>query len=1043
MNIKFLQRKCFKHFVTLLLFLGFFGVNSILAQEGKTVKGIITDSETNSPLPGVNILEKGTNNGTSTDFDGNYSITLKNTNATLVVSYIGFSSKEVLVNGKSKLNIVLSPDAESLDEIVVVGYGTVKKKDLTGTVSTVSAAAITEKNATNPLEAIQGNVAGVQISSATGRVGDGFNMTIRGTNSLSGGNPLFVVDGVFVDDISFLNPQDISRMDVLKDASSSAIYGSRGANGVVIVTTKNGSNAKSGFNVSLETSYGVKSTTRLPKMMGGEKWWKYHQSAYFATTNGGDASTTTADMLAGSVVGTANALLLERANKNQVFDWYDAVLNSGIQQNNYINISGRAENGLAYNLGLGMQKETGNIANESIDKYTLKLGVNHKINDKISAGSNITIAKTNEQFGSSVAMRDAFRLNPFLSPWAIDDNGNELIGELFPQPGKLTYPTNGNFAINKTSTFNPLLEIANTDDERRRWKILGNVYFEYKPIEWLSLKTTYSGGYTNSTRGKAWGALTNTGLSNKNLPSSELSTSENFNYTWDNQFNIKHDLNENHSFNLLGLQSIYSNTTESSFLSSREQPFNTGFNNIGSGNSSTFNLGSAFIKNTLSSYALRLNYAFKDRYLFTLSNRWDGSSLLSEGNKWESFPSAAFAWKINEENFLSNNNSISNLKARVSFGYTGNDNVQAYSTLNTLDQQLFYDFNGATANGWLASSLANKALTWEKTREINFGVDFGFLNNRISGSLDVYDRLSEGQIGRQSLPLELGVPSGSTFANFGSISNKGVEILLTTKNIQKENISWETTFTFTKNTNSLEEINGQSEVDDIGNNWFIGESLNSYYNFVFDGIWQPSEAAEAASFGQTPGQARVKDLNNDGKIDANNDRAILGNSDPSWSGSIISNLRVGDFDLSISAFTNQGVFAFSEFHQNFTDVRDRGRQKLDIADWYIPENAAGIPAQFSNSYPQPRNAGTYWRNDKVGYYRDASFIKIKNIAVGYTFNKDLLSKLKINGLRIYANVLNPFVITDYDGYDPEWATASFNVGRVSSATYQLGLSLKF
>jgi TonB-linked SusC/RagA family outer membrane protein len=1042
MNIKFLQKKCFKHFIILFLFMGVFGANSILAQEGKTVKGIITDSETKTPLLGVSIIEKGTKNGTSTDFDGNYTITLINSNSVLVVSYLGYETKEIPVAGKSVINIVLAPDTESLEEIVVVGYGSVKKTDLTGTVSTLSASDITEKNATNPLEAIQGNVAGVQISSASGRIGDGFNMTIRGTNSLSGGTPLFVVDGVFVDDISFLNPQDISRMDVLKDASSSAIYGSRGANGVVIITTKNGATAKSGFNVSFETSYGVKSTARLPKMMGGEKWWNYHQSAYFATTNGGDAATTTADMLAGSVVGSSNTVLLERANNNRTFDWYDAVLSSGTQQNNYLNINGRAENGLSYNLGLGMQKETGNIANESIDKYTFKLGVNHKINEKISAGSNLTIAKTDEQFGSSVAMRDAFRLNPFLSPWAVDENGNEIVGELYAQPGKLRFP-NGSYAINKTSTYNPLLEIANTTDEKKRWRVLGNLFAEYRPLDWLSLKSTYSASYGNLKRGKAWGALTNTGNSNGSLPSSELSNSENFNYTWDNQFNINYVLNDVHSFNFLGLQSMYSNTTQSSFLSSRLQPFDTGYNNIGSGDSSTFNLGSAYVKNTLSSYAVRLNYAFNDRYLVTLSNRWDGSSVLSEGNKWESFPSVAVAWKVSEESFLSENKTISSLKARLSLGYTGNDNVPEYSTLNGLDQQLFYDFNGTTANGWLASSLANKLLTWEKTRELNFGLDFGLLNNRITGSIDLYDRLSEGQIGRQSLPLELGIPSGSTFANFGSISNKGVEILLNTKNIKTENISWETTFTFTRNKNSLEEINGQSQVDDIGNNWFLGESLNSYYNYVFDGIWQPSQAAEAASYGQTPGQARVKDLNGDGVIDANNDRAILGNSDPSWSGSIISNLKVGNFDLSISAFTNQGVFAYSEFHQNFTDVRDRGRQKLDIADWYIPENAAGIPAQFSNSYPQPRNAGTYWRNDRVGYYRDASFIKIKNIAFGYTFNDELLNKLKIKGCRIYANVLNPFVITDYDGYDPEWATASFSVGRVSSATYQLGLSLKF
>lgn len=1026
-----------------LTFMLLFSFNPLQAQEGAIVSGTIIDSESLMPLPSVNIVEQGTSNGVATDFDGNYSITLKTENAVLEISYIGYTAQIIAVDGNSSINIEMSPDAESLSEVVIVGYGSVKKKDLTGAVNTISASDITERNVTSPLEAIQGNVPGVQISSSTGRIGDGFDITIRGANSLlSNTGPLYVVDGVPTDDISFLNPQDISRMDILKDASSAAIYGSRGASGVVIITTKSGSTAKSGMNISYDTSYGTKEVARLPKMMDGEKWWYYHESAYLATTNGGNNDTTTPDMLQASVIGTANSVLAQRVANNNTFDWYDAILQSGEQTNNYLNISGRAENGLGYNLGLGVQSETGNIPNESIDKYTLKAGLNHQINEKFATGVNITIARTDEELGSDVAMREAFRLNPFLSPWEVDDSGNEIVGQYFAQPGKLTTPSDPNsFVINKTSTYNPLLEIANSSDQIKKWRTLANVYFEYKPIDWLTLKTTYSGNYNNSRRGKYWGVLTNTGNSNQNLASSEIINSQNFNYTWDNQFNINYTLKEDHAFKLLGLQSIYANETESSFLSSLRQPFETGFHNVGSGDSGTYNLGSNYIKKTLNSYAVRLNYAFKDRYLLTVSNRWDGSSVLSEGNKWESFPSISAAWKMNEESFLSDSNTISNLKLRASLGYTGNDSVDAYSTLNGLNQQTYYDFDGENANGWLAATLANSELTWEKTRELNFGLDFGLLNNRITGSVDVYDRLSDDLIYQQTLPYESGWES--TFANVGSVSNKGFEVLLRTKNVKTENISWETTFTFTKNTNKLESIYGQSEVSDIGNNLHLGESLNSYYNYVFDGVWQPGEEAEAASYGQTPGQAKVKDLNSDGKIDPNDDRKIIGNSDPDWSGAITSNLKVGNFDFSVSAFTNQGVLVFSEFHQNFTDVRDRGRQKLDIADWYIPENAAGVPAQYSNSYPQPRNGGTYWRNDGVGYYRDASFIKVKNITLGYTLDDNITDKLKMKRCRVYANVLNPFVITDYDGYDPEWAAAGYNIARVSSITYQLGLSLNF
>jgi len=1005
--------------------------NEIIAQNGTTITGTITEAS-GMPLPGVNIIEKGTNNGSSSDFDGRYTIKVANSDAIIVVSYVGFETQEIKLAGKNTVDVVLKAELESLDEVVVIGYGTLKKEDLTGSVGSLDATALTERNVTSPLEAIQGNVAGVQISSSTGRVGDSFDITIRGKNSMSdNAKPLYVVDGVPTDGIDFLNPQDIARIDILKDASSTAIYGSRGSNGVIIVSTKSGSTAKSGINISYDSYMGVKETTRLPKMMGGEKWWLYHQSAYLATT-ASDPMTITPEKLESKVVGSANTLLKERALNNDTFDWYNAVLNSGIQQNNYLSISGRSESGVGYNLGLGIQSETGNVENESLDKYTFKASVNHKINDKVSIGTNFTVAMTDQELGSDVAMREAFRLNPFLTPY--DTNG-----DLYPQPGKLK-DADGNYLINKTSTFNPLLEIANSSDAIRRWNAIGSMFVEYKPLEWLSFKSTYSAGLDNYRRGKAWGALTNTGVSNNNLPSAEMAKRENFNYTWDNQFNVNYTLNTEHVFSLLGLQTVYSSRTENSFISSKNMPFDTGFYNIGSGEQSTFNLGSGFVKQTLSSYAARLNYSYKNRYLFTLSNRWDGSSLLSDANRWDSFPSGAIAWKVSEESFMQEQDVMSDLKARVSYGFTGNNIISPYSTLNRLDQQTYYDYNGTTANGWMASQLANSQLGWEKTRELNVGLDFGLLSNRITGSIDVYDRLSDELLLQQQLPRESGWESIN--ANVGSVSNKGIEVLLTTRNIKTENVSWETTFTFTKNTNKIVSIYGQKLVDDIGNNLFIGESIDAQYNYQFDGIWQANERDEAASYGQGEGQAKVVDINGDGKIDATNDRIILGSANPDWSGSLTSKLKVGNFDFSVSAITNQGVFVYSPFHANFTDVRDRGRQKADIADWYIPENTAGIPAQFSNQYPQARNAGSYWRNDGVGYYRDASFVKVKNIALGYSFDNKLLEKLKIKNCRIYANVLNPFVITNYDGYDPEWAGASLNIGRVSSVTYQLGLSLK-
>ncbi|QOG04849.1 TonB-dependent receptor [Flavobacterium sp. MDT1-60] len=1043
MKIKTFLKKKIKYNLVFLFFLNLLCSNAINAQSS-VVEGKITDAAGLS-LPGVNILEKGTKNGTSTDFEGSFKLNVSSSKAILVISYLGFQTQEVSVAGKSKVNVSLAEQSNALTEVVVVGYGSVKKTDLTGSVSTISAATITERNTINALEAIQGSTPGVQISSSSGRAGDGFKVVIRGNNSLVadssnpkmvGSSPLYVVDGVPMDGIDFLNPQDIARMDVLKDASSAAIYGSRGSNGVIIVTTKSGTSAKAGMNVTFDTSYGTKTAARLPEMMSGEEWWKFHQVAYMSAT----PLTQTPAQLA-ALAGNQSPLLVSRAKAGYNFDWYDAVLKPGMTQNNYLNVSGRSDSGLSYNLGFGIQSDEGLIDNDSTDKYSFKLGLNHKINDKFSTGANVTVARLDTQLGSDLAMQDAFRLSPLMSPWAIDAAGNELVGTNFFLPGKLTYP-DGSWAINKTSAVNPLVEIANSSQTEKTWQTVGNVYFQYQPIKWLSFKTTFAAGINNTKRGAAYGAQSNAGVTLNGKNSSSIENLENFNYTWDNQIDLKHTFNEVHDFSVLLLQSLYSNVDESSYLYSNTQPFDTDINNIGSGVQTSYVVKSAYTKNTLNSYALRLNYSFKDKYLLTASNRWDGSSVLAEGAKWESFPSLALGWKISKESFLAGNSTISDLKLRASVGYTGNDNVAPYTSQALLNQQTFYANGSNVVPGWQSETLANPLLSWEKTREFNLGLDYGFLNNRITGTIDVYDRLSDDLIYKQQLPSESGWKN--TYANVGSVSNKGIEVLLTTKNIKSKNVSWETTFTFTKNVNTLESIYNQDKVSDIGNTLILGSPLNPNYNYVYDGVWQESEAAQAATYGMAPGQARPKDLNGDGKFNQN-DRTVIGNPNPEWQGSFYSKLNVGQFDFNFSVLTSQGQTVLSTFHQNFADVSDRGRQKIAM-DYFIPTNGAGIEANANGTNPRPgpvaTGAGAYWTS-LFAYYRDASYVKIKNISLGYTFNSELLKRIKMSNLRIYVNVLDPFVFTKFDGYDPEWAGSAFGVNRPASVTTQLGLSVKF
>jgi TonB-linked SusC/RagA family outer membrane protein len=1034
MKIKQHFKNSINYFYALTLLLGLLLSNEMKAQNSQVISGLISDTS-GLPLSGVNIVEKGTKNSTSSNFDGKFSFNVTNANATLVLSYIGFEPQEVNLAGRNSISIKLKSDSETLKEVVVVGYGKVKKSDLTGSVGTIKGSDIAEKNTTNVIQGMQGAVAGVQIQSSTGRLGDPFTVTIRGKNSMNpDSKPLYIVDGTPTDGIDFLNPQDISRIDVLKDASSTAIYGSRGSNGVIIVTTKSGATVKSNMTVSFDTYTGGKEVARLPEMMSGAQWWNYHQSAYLPTAKVDPVTgTITPATLSTAVAGTQNSLLLERVQNDETYDWYKGVLKSGMQSNNYLAIAGRSEGGLAYNMALGVQNETGNIDNESLKKYTFKLGLNHKINDKFTIGLNLTVAKTNQQLGSDFAMREAFRLSPYYSPYAAD-------GTLTPFPGKITDPATGLLILNKTSTYNPLLEIANSANDVTNWTGVGNMFLEYKALDWLSFKSSYYGGFENIKQGEYSGAQTNNGVATGNLSSGKITDTNKNNYTWDNQFNINYTFKEDHHFDFLGLVSMFSKTTQTLFGASGYMLYDTGYDNLGTGQQSTYNLDSSFDRSTLNSYLARLNYNYKGKYLLTVSTRYDGSSKFVEGQKWGSFPSAAAGWNVTEESFMQNQKVVSELKLRGSFGYTGNNIIPSYSTLANLDQLTYYEFNGVSANGGVQKTPNNIHLGWEKTQELDFGVDFGFIKNRITGSVDVYDRLSKNLLLDQKLVIENGYPTYTT--NIGSVSNRGIEASLSTKNIDSKMVSWVTNFTFTKNVNSIKSIYDEV-TDDVGNNLFIGESIDAIYNYKFDGIWQADQKAEAALYNQTEGQAKVVDTDGNGKITPE-DRQILGNSNPKWSGSFSSNLKVGNFDLLISAFSNQGVTVYSQFHANFTNTSDRGRQKADI-DVYVPENTAGLPTHYTNEYPQATNEGIYWNqanNKGVGYYRDASFVKIQNITLGYTFNRDVINKFKLKYLRFYVNVLNPFVFTKYDGFDPEWASGSLNLSRVGSITYQMGMSIK-
>nr|HPR32717.1 SusC/RagA family TonB-linked outer membrane protein [Prolixibacteraceae bacterium] len=564
---------------------------------------------------------------------------------------------------------------------------------------------------------------------------------------------------------------------------------------------------------------------------------------------------------------------------------------------------------------------------------------------------------------------------------------------------------------------------------------IANFYIEFMPLNWLSIKSTFSPNFQYSRLGQYQDPL-----STKSSGGASMTMSNNFSYIWDNQLHAEQAFGK-HNFNFDLIHSAQMNQYEYLYGYGWGLPFNSEFYNIGS--ASSLNTASGFEKSTLLSFTSRLNYTFSDKYLLTASIRWDGSSKLAEGHKWAYFPSVAAAWRVTEEPFMKTLDFLSNLKVRISYGYTGNNNIDPYITQFAVNTQTYYDWDGKVANGFKPSSIANKDLTWERTREWNLGVDFGFFQNRISGELNLYDKRSLNLL----MERKLAVPTGwaSMMDNVGSVSNKGIEFQVRTINVETNDLVWETTLTFSRNDNRIVDLYGKKE-DDVANRWFIGEPVEVVYAMVFDGVWQKDELAPE-DLQEMEGTAKMKDLNSDGKIDIDHDMTILGSPIPDWIGSFSTRLRYKRWDFTATLYTKQGVFIYSPFHREFTDFNSK--QIIDVP-YYMRENPY-TEARYSNTYPQPTYQGDYWGEDAKeygypGYNKDASFVRLQNVSLGYTVPESFLKKLNISKCRLYLNLLNPYVWTEYEGFDPEWAGASIdgeNQNSTSFSIYQFGINVSF
>ena len=913
----------------------FLSMTCLLALAQQSVKGTVKDSN-GEPLIGVSVFVDG-KPVTTTDVDGQFTIQSVKPTGKIEFSYVGYESQTVTAGQNTQFDITLRDDSQVLNEVVVVGYGTMKKSDLTGAVGSIGTEKLNEKGAPSILEGLQGSVPGVNITKTAGRAGSGMNIEIRGKNSISGSqSPLYVVDGVICSDIEFLNPQDIERIDILKDASSTAIYGSRATAGVVMVTTKSGANVAKKVQkptISYDGYFGVSKVARMPDFMDAQQYYNYRNMAFLSFVNGdeyggqplyqnGDLMRTylQIDSKDASQGYRVKQLLAE----DKTYNWRDLVLQDGQQQNHYLAVTG-GSSATHYHMGLGYQQEKGIYKGDEQNKFTIKGSLDAQLSKVFSAGFSVNLARQNHDYASDTGVSNAFTMNPFMQAYDADGNINK-------QPG--TYGAMGTDFAAFTSAYSPLLYMQDQSSNRLSWNALGNVYIQITPIKDLVFKTTFSPTFSYNRYGFYQG--TEVGETENNAT---RTTSQGYSWTWDNIVTWDHAFNDMHHLNIMGLISAAYSNGESENLYYKNVMEGTYWWALGTSDQGyDYDRSSTgYSETSLLSYALRANYTLLGRYLLTGTIRWDGSSKFADDNRWGAFPSAAIAWRVSEEKFVKDHMPwISNMKLRLSYGVTGNNNVGAYATQLTVGGQTFYPFGSTYYQGMRPNGLIDKALKWEKAHEANIGLDFGFLGERIRGSVDIYNKKSTDLLYSVKLPLETGGTSLTT--NVGSVRNKGVEVSLTTENIVTRDWHWTTSVTFAHNDNEVLEINGTGNLyngDRPTGNLLVGEPYNNIYSYEFGGIvsthdmtvpdheiarlngFTPGETVKEYAYynkcyGWVEGSPIIVDRDGNGKFDDADKRIYR--SDPKWTGSFTSNLTWRDWDFSFSIYAKQGYTVYSNFY---------------------------------------------------------------------------------------------------------------------------------
>ncbi len=979
------------------------------------VNGTVTDA-TGQPLSGANIVEKGTTNGVTADFDGNFVIGVADENATLIVSYLGFSSLEIPINGQSSLSVVLEEIAEGLDEVVVVGYGTQKRKDITGSVASISTEDVADIPMTSIDDGLVGRIPGLDIISSGTGPGANSQLQLRGQRSFTASNePLIILDGSpYYGSLNDINPYDIESVDVLKDASSTAIYGARGANGVIIVTTKRGVTGAPTFN--FETYIGPILDYGSIPYADAQQYAEIGREAY--RTIGGYPAGGTNEEADEIIFDDIEMEAIRRGGKG--LDYQDLLYRSGTQQKHQLTVNGGSEN-IRYNFSGSYFNQEGIIPGEAFNRYSIRTNLDFTFSPIFTGGATIFLNHSLNQRKSSGALFQAFQSSP--------------LGKLYEDDGTPRFTATADGLV-----LNPLADYIYDSYrwDNKSWGGNLNVFAEAKILPELTYRLNLGSNFGLRTIKESAGFYSL--ARNLGTPTADILNSVDNLLLYESILTYNKQFNEKHQLTITAIQGTQSTRIETSGVGVSDLPYEESrYHNIGSA-TLVNSVSSNVVETSLLSYAARIFYGYDSKYLLTLSIRADGASQFSPDHKWGYFPSAAFAYRLSGENFMKSTEKwLNDLKIRLSYGVTGNQGISPYQTQGEVTRSA-YSWNEAPGFGYYPTELRNNDLKWETTAVYNLGTDFRLFNGRLTGSLDWYNTNTYDLLMFRKLPITSGYDD--VLQNVGKTKNNGLEIALSTVNIAGADFNWKTDFTYFRNRTEIVELyNGK--VDDVGNRWFIGEPIEVFYDFKKIGIWQESERAEAASYGEEPGQIKVLDVDNDGAI-TDNDRLVLGSPQPDFVGNITNSFKYKNFDLSVQTFIRWGGMTSIGAFEPFAKKR---YNKL-VFDYWTPSNP-------TNSYPRPNqlyeSGGLY---GSTLTYRDAGLVSLRQVSLGYRFPETVMDRLPLSSIRLYLSGENLAYWTksemsefnmkaDLAGTVPEGGGPRSIASYPATRTIILGVNLQF